>query len=378
MVQVEPYNREEIDGIIDQKLNISDQIDAYSKQEDDALLLLKADKTEQIDEYNQSEVDVLLYDQLNITDQIDAYNKSDIDALLDEKLNISYQIDAYSKIEDDALLLFKADKTELIDAYNNTEVDALLDDKLNITDQIDEYSKQEDDSPLLLKADKTELDIIVNLTSSKTIIGGGDMLVSSLVSQLQLQEVRDIASDQENVAKLATGDNLFIDDKQIMDYWWEGIGFRALQTELLEMSNVITILGAATGGSNAITDLSLNGNTLIPAKNSSFITNNYDETITGQRYLIQLSILLEFQFKITIIILFDQIDTYTKTQDDALLLLKADKTQLIDACTKDQIDNLLNNKADSGVSHSKGEDDALLLLKADKTQLIHAYTKGEA
>ncbi|KAA6370305.1 MAG: hypothetical protein EZS28_034168, partial [Streblomastix strix] len=96
----------------------------------------------------------------------------------------------------------------------------------------------------------------------------------------------------------------------------------------------------------------------------------------------------------------DQIDACTKTQDDALLLLKADKTQLIDAYNKTEVDallddklnvsyqidaytkvetnNLLNNKANSGVSYTKGEDDALLLLKAHKTQLIDAYTKGEA
>jgi hypothetical protein len=38
------------------------------------------------------------------------------------------------------------------------------------------------------------------------------------------------------------------------------------------------------------------------------------------------------------------IDSYSKTEDDALLLLKADKTELID-------------------SYSKAEDDALLALK---------------
>ncbi|KAA6399578.1 MAG: hypothetical protein EZS28_004900 [Streblomastix strix] len=74
----------------------------------------------------------------------------------------------------------------------------------------------------------------------------------------------------------------------------------------------------------------------------------------------------------------DYIDAYTRTQDDALLLLKADKTQLIDSYTKGEINNLLNNKTDSGVSYTKQEEDPLLLLKADKTQLIDVYTKGEA
>ncbi|KAA6367944.1 MAG: hypothetical protein EZS28_036529, partial [Streblomastix strix] len=70
----------------------------------------------------------------------------------------------------------------------------------------------------------------------------------------------------------------------------------------------------------------------------------------------------------------DKSTTYTKTEDDALLLLKADKTQLIDSYTKGETNNLLNNKADNGISYTKGEDDALLLLKADKST---TYTKGE-
>ncbi|KAA6371869.1 MAG: hypothetical protein EZS28_032605 [Streblomastix strix] len=122
-----------------------------------------------------------------------------------------------------------------------------------------------------------------------------------------------------------------------MDIWRDGIGFRALETELPDMSNVMTILGTATEGVNAITDLSFSGNTLVPAKNSTFVRD-----------------------------------------DDSLLLQKVDKAQLIDAHTKGEADNLLNNKDDSGVSYTKGEDDALLLLKADKAQLINVYTNGEA
>ncbi|KAA6367257.1 MAG: hypothetical protein EZS28_037216, partial [Streblomastix strix] len=70
----------------------------------------------------------------------------------------------------------------------------------------------------------------------------------------------------------------------------------------------------------------------------------------------------------------DKSTTYTKTEDDALLLLKADKSTTY---TKIETNNLVNNKADTGVSYTKGEDDALLLLKADKTQLIDSYTKGQ-
>ncbi|KAA6380661.1 MAG: hypothetical protein EZS28_023814 [Streblomastix strix] len=214
------------------------------------------------------------------------------------------------------------------------------------------------------------------------------------------------------------------------------------------MANVITTLGTATGGGNAISDLSFSANTLIPAKNINFVTADYDQNISGSKTFTstihsvgiqvqnydnlsvvlagggvkaiqdinasrqddallllkadrtelidaynktEVDALLDDKLNVS-----DQIDAYTKTQDDALLLLKTDKTQLIDAYTKGETDNLLNNKADSGVSYSKGEadnllnskadsgvsytkqeDDALLLLKADKTQLIDAYTKGE-
>ncbi|KAA6374395.1 MAG: hypothetical protein EZS28_030079 [Streblomastix strix] len=415
--------------MLDKKLNISDQIDAYFKTEDDALLLLKADKTELFDAYSKTEDDALLDDKLNITDQIDAYNKSEVDALLDDKLNITDQIDAYNKQEDDALLLLKANKTELADYVDLASTQTITGKKQFGIINVSSISKQ----------NKNDASILLD--------GGGNMLVSSLVSQPQLYEVRDIASgkskgyvfatmdeintwmeDQENVAKLAIGDNLYIVDKSVMDYCWDGSSLRALETELPDMSNVMTILGTATGGGNAITDLSFDGNTLIPAKNSSFITTNYDKTIIGQK-----------TFYTTINSVGTSVQNYdnnsvvcagggvksiqdinASTQDDALLLLKADKTQLIDAYsktqadallddklnlikynqsmhanktdvdnllnnkansgvsyTKGEADNLLSNKANSGVSYTKGEDVALLLLKADKTQLIDAYTKGE-
>ncbi|KAA6355158.1 MAG: hypothetical protein EZS28_049315, partial [Streblomastix strix] len=228
---------------------------------------------------------------------------------------------------------------------------------------------------------------------------------------------------QDNVAKLAIGDNLYIVDKQVVNYWWDGTDLKVLETEQPDMTNVITTLGTATGGGNAISDLSFSGNTLIPAKNINFVTADYDQNISGSKTFTStihsvgiqvqnydnLSVVLadggvksiqdinasvdfsnyynksqtysqtETDQKLNLKLnISDQIDAYTKTQDDALLLLKADKTQLIDAYTKGETNNLLNSKADSGVSYAKGEDDALLLLKADKTQLIDSYTKGEA
>ncbi|KAA6383223.1 MAG: hypothetical protein EZS28_021250 [Streblomastix strix] len=178
-ISPEPYNREEIGEILDEKLNISDQFDAYSKTEDCSLMLLKVDKTQLIDACNKSEIDAILDDKFNISDQIDDYSRTYDDEIIDEKLNITDQIDAYIKYEDDALLLLKTDKSELIDAYskteddellalklnisdqidayNKSEVDALLDDKLNISDQIDAYTKLDDYLLLVLKVDKTVL-----------------------------------------------------------------------------------------------------------------------------------------------------------------------------------------------------------------------------
>ncbi|KAA6371423.1 MAG: hypothetical protein EZS28_033050, partial [Streblomastix strix] len=489
---IDAYSKTEDDELFALKLNISDQIDAYTQSEHDALLLLKADKSELIDAYSKTEDDELLALKLNISDQIDAcnkteadtllflkadkselidaYTKTETDVLLDDKLNISDQTDAYTKQEDDALLLLKADKSELIDAYSKTETDVLLDEKLNVSDQIDAYKKQEDDALLLLKSDKSKLADYVNLGTAQTITGqkqfniitvasvskqgkndasillagGGDMLVSSLVNQTEQQEVREFASGkskayvfdiqsdlndwmaiQDNVAKLAIGDNLYIVDKQVVDYWWDGTDLKVLETEQPDMANVITTLGTATGGGNAISDLSFSGNTFTPAKNINFVTADYDQNISGSKTVTStihsvgiyvqnydnLSVVLagagvkaiqdinasvdlsnyynksqtysqsetdqklNLKFNIS-----DQIDAYTKTQDDALLLLKADKSELIDAYNKTKVNALLDDKlnvSDQIDAYTKTQDDALLLLKADKTQLIDSYTKGE-
>ncbi|KAA6369605.1 MAG: hypothetical protein EZS28_034868, partial [Streblomastix strix] len=226
-------------------------------------------------------------------------------------------------------------------------------------------------------------------------------------------EMNTWMEDQENVAKLSIGDNLYIVDKHVMDYWWDGTNLRVLETELPDMSNVVTTLGAATGGGNAITDISIDGNTLTLAKNNSFVTNNYDETIIGQKTfnttIHSVGIMVQTYDNNSVVCAgggvkaisdisanyynksesYSQTETnnrlnnkanavvsYAKGEDDALLLLKDDKTQLIDSYTKGETNNLLNNKADTGVSYSQGEDDALLLLKADKTQLIDSYSKS--
>ncbi|KAA6402022.1 MAG: hypothetical protein EZS28_002452 [Streblomastix strix] len=152
------------------------------------------------------------------------------------------------------------------------------------------------------------------------------------------------------------------------------------------MSNVITTLGTATGGGNAIIDISIDGNILTPAKNKNFLDADYDQSISGQKIfnitIHSVGIMVQTYDNSSIVYAEGGVRSiadiysasYYKSEDDALLLLKADKIQLIDSYTKGETNNLLNYKADTGVSYTKGEDDALLLLKADKST---TYTKTE-
>ncbi|KAA6378236.1 MAG: hypothetical protein EZS28_026237, partial [Streblomastix strix] len=363
------YDQEQLDALLLLKADITDIVDSQFKMEDYSLLLLKADKTQLIDSYSKSET--------------------------------YFRDEVYTKPEDDALLLLKADKSELIDSYSKYEDDTLLDSK----------------------AIRTDLDNFVDLTSAQTVscqkqfeiinvsniskqskndasillAGGGDMLVSSLVTQPQLQKVRDIITGKskrymfsiqeklydlmairDNVTKLVIADNLYIVEKEVTDYWWDETDLKILETEQID------------------------GNTLTPAKNTTFDIQGFDQSITGMKTFSSRIISNGIQYFI-----FDNSSVflaaggvrslvdiqsvfYTKSEDDALLLLKANKTQLIDSYSKIETNNLQNNKTDNGYSYSKSEtyarsdvytkgvNDALLLLKADKTQLIDSYTKGEA
>ncbi|KAA6367833.1 MAG: hypothetical protein EZS28_036640, partial [Streblomastix strix] len=177
------------------------------------------------------------------------------------------------------------------------------------------------------------------------------------------------------------------------------------------MSNVITTLGAATGSGNAITDISIDRNALTPAKNITFDNTEFDHSITGKKTFTSAIISNCIQYSgydnSSVFLAcagvrsiadiqnasysksetYAKDEVYTKSEDDALLLLKADKTELINSYTKTEINYVLNNKSDTGVSYSKSEsyardevytkseDDALLVLKADKTELIDSFTK---
>ncbi|KAA6388645.1 MAG: hypothetical protein EZS28_015828 [Streblomastix strix] len=263
--------------------------------------------------------------------------------------------------ETDTLLDAKADKTELIDAYSKVETYA--------RDEV--QAKTETDTKLDEKVDKADLDDYVDLISAQTIkgqkqfgvinvssiskrskndasnrlAGGGDILVSSLVTQPQLQQIRDIASsqskayvlptqemntrmeDQENVAKLATGDNLYIIDKQVIDYWWHGANLRTLETEQPDMSNIVTSLVEATGNGNVITDISIDGNTITAAKMNHFVVC----ASGGVKAISEITPTV------------DLTDYYNNTKTDELFGDKADVGDLDNYYDKHDVDEMIND-----------------------------------
>ncbi|KAA6382871.1 MAG: hypothetical protein EZS28_021602, partial [Streblomastix strix] len=385
--KADSYSKIEDDALLLLNSDKTELIDSYSRTEDDALLLLNSEKTELIDSYSRTEDEALLLLKANIVDILDSYSKTEYDALL--LLNAD-KTDTYSKSEDDDLLLLKAVKTQLIDSYSRTEDDAHLQMKADKSELIYSPSKSENDALLLLKDNVADLANYVDLTSVQTIsgqkqfgiisvsiiskqnkndasillAGGGDILVNSLLTQPQLQEIRDIATGKSK-------------------------------------AYVFSTQGAATGGGNAITEITIDGNVLIPAKNKNFVDTVYDQNISGQKTFNTTihSVGINVQTYDNSSIVYAgggvrsiediQSASFSKSDDDALLLLKADKTQLIDSLTKGKTYNQLKNKANTDVScsksetysrdeaNTKSEDDALLLLNADKTQLIDSYTKSE-
>ncbi|KAA6374209.1 MAG: hypothetical protein EZS28_030265, partial [Streblomastix strix] len=140
-------------------------------------------------------------------------------------------------------------------------------------------------------------------------------------------------------------------DSQITDYWWDGTQLRELQTYQPDLSNVVSSLGTATGGGNAITDLSLTGNILIPAKNKSFVDVDNDQSITGQKSFTTTihSVGITYQdYNNSNVILAGggvraiadiQSASYSKAEDDSKLTLMTDKIELIDAYTKTESDS---------------------------------------
>ncbi|KAA6391057.1 MAG: hypothetical protein EZS28_013414, partial [Streblomastix strix] len=213
--------------------------------------------------------------------------------------------------------------------------------------------------------------------------GGGDMLVSSLVTQAQLQEVRNIATGKSKAYAFS------------------------IQEELNDwMGNVITTLNTAIGGDNAITDISIDGNTLTPAKNTTFVTIEFDQSITGMKTFTSTIISNDIQYSgydnnsvflagggvrsIADI----QIASNTKSEDDALLLLKGNKTQFIDSqsksetytrdevYTKSETDQLMSQidtgDVDLSSYYIQTKTDELLDEKANTTDLSNYMTLSTA
>ena len=71
---------------------------------------------------------------------------------------------------------------------------------------------------------------------------------------------------------------------------------------------------------------------------------------------------------------------YTKEEVDNLLANKADSSSIVDAYSKEEVNNLLDDKVNTDDlvdSYSKTEVDTLLTGKADSTDIIDAYSKTE-
>ncbi|KAA6391365.1 MAG: hypothetical protein EZS28_013105, partial [Streblomastix strix] len=233
--------------------------------------------------------------------------------------------------------------------------------------------------------------------ASVLLAGGGEMLVSYLVTQQQLQEIRDITTDkskayvfdtqydlndlmaiQDNVAKLVIGNNLYIIDKEVTDYWWDGTDLKVLETELPDMSNFITTLGAITGGGNAITDISIDLHAFALARNTIFVTAGFDQSIsrfnTFTSNIISSGIQYSGYDNSSVFLAGGGVKAIPDINASVGLSNCYNKAQIY---SQTEINNLLTNMSDVGVSSSKDEDDALLLLNADKTQLIDSCTKYE-
>ncbi|KAA6317181.1 MAG: hypothetical protein EZS28_055139, partial [Streblomastix strix] len=159
------------------------------------------------------------------------------------------------------------------------------------------------------------------------------------------EDLNDWMAIQDNVANLAIEDNLYIVNKQVTDQWWDGTDLKVLETEQPDMSNVITILGTATGNGNAITDISIDSNTLTSAKNATFVTTGFDQSITGMKTFTNTIISNGIQYSgydntsvflagggvraiSDIVSTVDLTDYYNKTKTDELLGDKANSADL--------------------------------------------------
>ncbi|KAA6377335.1 MAG: hypothetical protein EZS28_027138 [Streblomastix strix] len=145
------------------------------------------------------------------------------------------------------------------------------------------------------------------------------------------------------------------------------------------MNIFVTAISAATGGDNAKIDISIDENTLTPAKNTTFVTTGYDQSITEMKTLTRTTISNGIQYSgydnSSIFLAGGGVKSVFDINTSINLSNYYNKTQTYSQT--ETSNNFLNNKANTAVSYTKSEVDTLPLLKADKTQLIDSYTKTE-
>ena len=222
-VPVNAYTKEEVDTLLDDKVNVDDLVESYSKDEIDTLL---ADKANATDTYNKTEIDALLDGKANTDDvTTNAYTKDEVDNLLANKADSSAIVDAYNKEEVDNLLTAKADATaldnyvlsdELDDyaltssVYNKTEVDDLLTAKVNTTSVVTTLSSTNVDEEI--PSAKAVYDAIQNVSAgvpadvySKTEIDNlldAKADTDAIIDAYNKTEVDDLLADKANTTDI--------------------------------------------------------------------------------------------------------------------------------------------------------------------------------
>ena len=222
-VPVNAYTKEEVDNLLNTKVDTDDLVESYSKDEMDTLL---ADKANISDTYNKTEIDALLDEKANTDDvTTNGYTKEEVDNLLANKADSSAIVDAYSKGEVDNLLTAKADATALDNyvltneldnyaltssVYNKTEVDDLLTAKVDTTSVVTTLSSTNVDEEI--PSAKAVYDAIQNVSAgvptdvySKTEIDNlldAKANTDAIIDAYNKTEVDDLLADKANATDI--------------------------------------------------------------------------------------------------------------------------------------------------------------------------------
>ena len=392
-VPVNAYTKEEVNNLLDDKVNTDDLVDAYSKDEMDTLL---ADKANTSDTYNKTEIDALLDGKANTDDvTTNGYTKDEVDDLLADKADSSAIVDAYNKEEVDNLLDTKPDYDYLKDLYyDRPQIDNLLEGKVNQHDVVDAYSKTEVNG--LLNAKVNTSSVVTALSSSstdeeipsaKTVFDAIQSVSAGVPADVYSKtDVDDLLADKANTADLVdayskTEVNDLLDDKANVADIIDAYTKEEVNDLLADKADSSSLIDAYTKEEvNTLLDDKVNTDDLVDAYSKEEVNNLLDGKADSSAI----------------------VDSYSKTEVDTLLTGKADSSSIIDAYTKDEVDDLLDSKADSSSivdaytkgevdglladkvstddlveTYSKTEIDDLLADKADSTDIVDAYTKGE-